>query len=52
MDNLQSLSGAYSMELQGSPSKMVVLSAKNTEMLAHLFKVSANYLVKSPVKKS
>ena len=40
--------GAYAVGVKGSPQKMVVLSAKNNEMLAHLFKASANYLANSP----
>jgi hypothetical protein len=47
-----SIKGVYSLDLNGSPSKMVVLSAKNNHMLAELFKVSANYLVNSPSKMS
>lgn len=44
------INGVYSLDINGSPSKMVVLSAKNNHMLAELFKVSANYLAKSPTK--
>ena len=40
------------MDVLGSPGKMVVLSAKSNEMLAHLFKMSANYLTKSPTKRT
>ena len=36
----------YKVEVNGSPSKMVVLSAKSNKLLAQMFKVSANYLAK------
>ena len=53
MENLDTLkNGVYSLDVNGSPSKMVVLSAKNNNMLAQLFKASANYLVNSPSKVS
>lgn len=40
----------YQIDLNGSPTKMVVLSAKNNDMLAQMFKASANLLAKSPPK--
>lgn len=50
-NNNDCIQGIYSLDVNGSPSKMVVLSAKNNNMLADLLKVSANYLVKqSPTK--
>ena len=48
--HLENIQGVYHCDVNGSPSKMVVLSAKNNNMLAQLFKVSANYLMNSPTK--
>ena len=39
----------YQVDFNGSPTKMVVLSAKNNDMLAHLFKATATILAKSPI---
>ena len=38
------------VDVNGSPGKMVVLSAKNNDMLAQLFKASATVLAKSPLQ--
>ena len=40
----------YQIDLNGSPTKMVVLSAKNNNMLAQLFKATATILAKSPMR--
>ena len=45
------LDGVYSVDVHGSPSKLVILSAKNNELLAHYFKSSINELANSPCKK-
>ena len=40
----------YQIDVNGSPTKMVVLSAKNNNVLAQLFKATATILAKTPQK--
>jgi hypothetical protein len=45
----EAIKGVYQVDINGSPTKMVVLSAKNNDMLAQLFKITASTLNKSPI---
>jgi DNA mismatch repair ATPase MutL len=45
----EAIKGVYQVDVNGSPTKMVVLSAKNNDMLAQIFKITASTLTKSPI---
>lgn len=45
----EAIKGTYQVDINGSPTKLVVLSAKNNDMLAQLFRVTASVLSKSPL---
>lgn len=42
---------SINVDINGSPTKMVVLSAKDNEMLTDMFKASATYLSSSSPEK-